>query len=169
MFKWLILGETGYLDPADDSEEVEEEVEEEQVEEEIVGKDINLESDINAEEDEDDEIIEIERRDKKQKKNHHKERKDLKDAMNKKDKKKARSSSLPTGNKRGRKPKNQSNSSVTISTDLIESYTDNNTNDSLSIQSHDPILSPKTINPMERMKIEALISSASNDSASVAI
>lgn len=143
MFKWLVLGETGYLDPAeiddDDDDDEEEEVSEENT------ATINTIRNRKAVASDQEDGHEIENKHKKQKDNH-KDR-------NLKDKKKQHK--MPPPSKRGRKPKTQLSSSASTS-----EPSDNNTNDSLSI---DPILSPQTINPLERMKIEALISSNSND------
>lgn len=144
MFKWLVLGETGYLDPAeieeDDDDDEEEEVSEENTATATMDTIRNRKTVASDQEDD----HEIKKKHKKQKDSH----KDHKH----KDKKKQHK--MPPPSKRGRKPKTQLSSAST------SEPSDNNTNDSLSI---DPILSPQTINPLERMKIEALISSNSND------
>ena len=151
MFKWLILGETGYLDPTNEDIESAEFEDIDNTEGTLVvsaaeeGEDIsntNINESI-------DEIIEKKKKKKK-----------IKYELTKKEKVKDHKIKKPHI-KRGRKPKNHTSSDQSV---------DNTTNDSLSNKSHeDSILSPKTINPLERMKIEALISSTSNESASVAI
>lgn len=157
MFKWLILGETGYLDP-EEIEEGEFEDEEEAEDEEKVTDDV-----LNV-----NEVVEIEKKERepqqqkqKLKKHKHTEHHGHSEHGVKIKKHQTSANHANSGNKRGRKPKHAA--AVTIDATVPVPPSDHSTNDSLSIKSHDIIVSPKTINPLERMKIEALISSTTNN------